>query len=99
MGQIDEELLRPLAAKYIWWKTPDEAVQFPDRIIAQVMDIGDYDDLLLLIQSVGEDYLREVLTNAEAGQFRPKSWHYWHYRLGLSQTPEQIPPMPKRKVS
>lgn len=74
-----------LAAKHIWWETPDDAIQFPNRIIAQVMDIGDYDEVLVLIKSVGEDDLRKVLTNAEVSQFRPRSWHYWHYRLGLSE--------------
>ncbi|MGQ0593773.1 MAG: hypothetical protein ACT4QB_14350 [Gammaproteobacteria bacterium] len=42
MGQIDREILRQFAAKYIWWKTPGGALQYPDRVIAQVMDIGDY---------------------------------------------------------
>jgi len=36
--------LKQFAAKYIWWKTPEEAVARPERVIAQVMNIGDYDD-------------------------------------------------------
>ena len=28
--------LRELAKKYLWWKTPDEAIQLPYRVIAQV---------------------------------------------------------------
>src|SRR5277367_1893162 len=27
--------LRSLAARYVWWKTPDEAMQFPSRVAAQ----------------------------------------------------------------
>ncbi len=41
----DIQLLAALARKYIWWKTPQEATRQPERIIAQVMDIGDYDDV------------------------------------------------------
>ena len=29
-------VLRGLAAKYIWWKTPDEAMLYPERVVAQV---------------------------------------------------------------
>lgn len=35
----DREALKSFA-KYIWWKTPDEAVAFPERLVAQVMNIG-----------------------------------------------------------
>ena len=39
------ELLMRLARKYIWWKTPADAVAMPERIMAQIMDIGDYLDV------------------------------------------------------
>ena len=90
--------LRRLATKYIWWKNPEEALKNPDRILAQVMDIGDYNDALFLIQHVGEDRLRRVLAQAEAGFFSPKSWTYWHYRLGLSKLGE-VPDLPTRRVA
>jgi len=45
MVHIDPNALKPLASKYIWWKTPDEAVAMPERVIAQVMNIGDYADV------------------------------------------------------
>ena len=28
------QLLKQLAARYIWWKTPDEALRYPGRILA-----------------------------------------------------------------
>jgi hypothetical protein len=88
--------LLPFAARYIWWKSPEEAVAMPDRVIAQVMNIGDYTDVLALIDIVGEDRFHHVLIHAEIGQFNMRSWAYWHYRLGLI-SPDQIPPsMPKR---
>jgi hypothetical protein len=48
------------------------------------MDIGDWDDVVVLIECLGEEHLRKVLMRAEAGQFRPKSWHFWHYKLGFA---------------
>jgi len=61
VGQIDRDVLKRLASKYVWWKTPDEAVDIPDRVIAQVMNIGDYADVQQLVHQVGDDVLREVI--------------------------------------
>ena len=91
------EQLKTFARKYIWWKTPEDAVALPERIVAQVMDIGDYDDVQSLVHEAGAAYLREVLTHAEAGQFSPRSWTYWHYRLGLS-APGEVPSLPNRRL-
>jgi hypothetical protein len=98
MSQLDRIALKRLAEKYIWWKTPDEVFAQPERLYAQVMNVGDYGDVLSLVDNVGENALREVLAHAEIGQFSERSWAYWHYRLGLA-LPEQVPPMPSRKVA
>ncbi|MDR1064067.1 MAG: hypothetical protein LBL48_09105 [Azoarcus sp.] len=98
MIQVSQEALKPLAGKYIWWKTPDEAVAMPERVIAQVMNIGDYTDVQLLAAQVGDEVLRDVLTNAEAGQFNERSWTYWHYRLGLSGV-DCVPALPVRRFA
>jgi hypothetical protein len=68
----------------------------PARVIAQVMDIGDYDDVQALVLQVGDEVLREVLRHAEAGQFNERSWTYWHYRLGLAGV-DEVPPLPLRR--
>jgi hypothetical protein len=94
--QNPEPLLR-LAAKYVWWKTPEDAIRHPDAIIAKVMDLGDYDDVQALAREAGEDRLRQVLQRAEAGQFSEKSWAYWHYRLRLSD-PGTVPALPRRRT-
>lgn len=98
MSYIDQDGLKRFAGKYIWWKTPDEAVAMPERVIAQVMNIGDYADVHALAALVGDDVLRAVLTHAEAGQFNERSWAYWHYRLGLASV-DQVPSTPVRKFA
>lgn len=96
--QIHELLLR-LAPRYVWWKGAEDAVKKPERVIAQIMDIGDFDDVQAMAAVVGDDVLRDVLTHAGAGQFNPRSWHYWHYRLGLARYGEiPVPPIPVRKI-
>jgi hypothetical protein len=84
----------------VWWKTPEEAMRFPERVAAQVMNLGTWGDLTALIEAAGEPYLRQVLRGAEAGQLDVRSWHYWHYRLGLAEYGVRpVPPMPARKVA
>jgi hypothetical protein len=95
---VNRALLEKLAAKYVWWTSPRIASATPDRVVAHVMNIGDYGDVQELIGSVGEAYLRRVLVNAEIGQFNDRSWHYWHYRLALCDV-GQVPPLPVRQVA
>lgn len=90
-------LLKGLAARHIWWKTPDEALNYPARIVAQTMDRGNLAEIAILTDALGEEYLKDVLVRAEAGQFSPRSWHYWHYRLGLAAD-RPIPPEPVRVI-
>ena len=95
---IQNSVLSKFALKYIWWKTPEEATLFPDRIIAQVMNIGDFTDVEILFKQVPSEYLKKIVLNAGAGEFTERSWHYWHYRLNIS-TLDQVPPLPVRKIA
>lgn len=91
-------MLRQFASKYIWWKSPDEAAELPGRVIAQVMDMGDYADVLALAAQLGDDVLRDVLIHAKVGQFSARSWHDWHCRLDLAEI-DEVPPLPVRKLA
>jgi hypothetical protein len=86
-----------LAQKYMWWKPVSESVKTPEQVAAQVMNLGDYEDICRLSEAVVEDYLRHVVEHAEAGMFDARSWHYWHYRLGLAE-PDKVPPLPSRVI-
>lgn len=97
MREYDQEILRQLARKYIWWKSSDITLCRPQRIVAQVMNLGDYDDVQRLAHHLGDEALRQALRNAEPGQFNERSWTYWHYRLGLSEL-HHVPPLPARNV-
>lgn len=67
MSQTDIDLVMYLAGKYVWWKTPEEAVAMPERVVAQVMNIGDYSDVQKLASQVGDKVLRDVISHAQAG--------------------------------
>lgn len=87
-----------LATKYCWWKTPEESLAYPQRVIAAIMDKGTFSDIQLLLSLIGEEGLRDALSRAEPGQFRPRSWAYWQYRLNglyehsLSALPRRVIP-------
>lgn len=84
---------------YIWWQSAEESLARPERLIAQIMDIGDWDDERNLEISLGAELLRDVLTHAEPGWFRPKSWSFWNYRLKVVLFDAEPPEMPHRSLS
>lgn len=88
------------ANKYIWWQNARESILRPSRVIVQIMDIGTFEDCRELEAVFEKESLIKALRNSEAGQLRPQSWSYWHYRLGiLMNASDELPPMPKRKFA
>lgn len=85
--------LTRMAGKYIWWQTPDYSLRTPDRILAQVMDLGDFEDTVTLRRLYTSQRLEAVLAHALPGWFRPKSWAFWHCILG-----KETPPLPRRRI-
>ena len=64
------------------------------RIIAQAMNLGTFDDIVVLEQTVGKSRLVEVMLRAEPGWFSDRSWEFWRGRLSLSAggaIPEEAP--------
>ena len=90
------ELLRG-ATRYIWWEQPEAAVRRPDRVIAQVMNLGAFEDVQRMLAVLGEEAFRQVLATAEPGWFNERSWTYWWYRLGGTPAGEPVPAMPVRR--
>ena len=88
--------IRALARRYVWWLPPDRALALPQRVIAQVLDLGTMADCAALEAHFGRPAMRRVLQRAEPGWFRERSWGFWHYRLGLTQWGDEPPPLPTR---
>ena len=91
-------LLTDMARKYVWWMSPEEALDYPARIVAQVMNIGVFRDASRVAETLGDDCLRNIVKTAEAGWFNDRSWHYWNYRLGLAAV-DHVPPLPVRRFA
>jgi hypothetical protein len=94
---IDDQTWRAIVARYVWWESAVEAEAYPERVLARVMSIGDFEDIENVARQLGGDILRDIILHAEAGWFDEGSWHYWHYRLGLCDLGD-VPPLPKRAI-
>ena len=97
-GDSTWPVLLELADRYIWWKTPAEAARYPDRVLAQVMDIGTFEDCRAMRAAFGDERLRRVMRRAEPGWFRARSWAFWQVALGIDAGPRpvrrKLPPAP-----
>ncbi len=91
--------LKQLARKYIWWKTPDLALSDWHHFLAQIMTLGTIEDCGWVMKNLGDDELKKVLFHPPIGVFNSRSWHYWHYKLGLAQEEADIPPLPQRSFN
>ena len=90
-------LMKRMAQRYIWWQPPETSMADPQRIIAQVMDVGTLEDIQALAGAVGRNTMIEVMKHAQPGWFRPRSWAFWHTALGLAGA-GRIPPIPSRRL-
>jgi len=73
----------------------------PEQIVAQVMNMGDWNDVCRLVDLIGDEGLCRVIKQTEIGMFNERSWHYWHYwhyRLGLAKM-GCVPELPARELS
>lgn len=82
-----------LAHRYVWWNTLDWAYAHPTVFLANVMDLGSWDDIQTMRHEVDDTILKSVLLHAAAGCFHARSWDYWHVKFGIYP----IPSMPKRE--
>ena len=84
--------LNTLAKKYIWWETPEWAYAHPTVFLANLMNLGSWNDISLARKILGDAVLKQALLEAPPGYFNYRAWDYWHLKFGI--TP--IPPLPKR---
>ncbi|MEB3201079.1 MAG: hypothetical protein VKK62_11210 [Synechococcaceae cyanobacterium] len=95
---VDSDSLKSFAARLIWWQPVEQSLRHPDRVIAQVLELGTFEEGEQLRRALGDGRLATVLQQAEPGWFSPRSWTYWHRKLGLASS-GALPPLPRRRLS
>ena len=88
-------LLSSFATRYIWWRDPQPPSD--DRIIAQVMNIGTWDDICRLEEAFSPEELRAVMLRAAPGWISDRSWNFWRGRL-LHKSAGPVPEGPPRRT-
>ena len=78
------DVIAEFGRKYLWWEPVSGQPHSEDRIIAQTMNLGTYDDSLLLEEAVGKARLLEVMLRAEPGWINDRSWEFWRGRLSFA---------------
>lgn len=95
LAQAAPRTLEDVARRLVWWKTPEEAVSDPHRLLAQIMALGTVEDLRVARSRFSDADFRAVLAQAPPGVFDVRSWAYWHRVLGLGEAPE----LPRRSLA
>jgi hypothetical protein len=81
--------LQGIAARVCWWEPAEETLKDTPLFLCRVMTFGTWDDASFCLEHFGRDAFRSALLSAPPGLLDPRSWHYWHHRLGMLPVPEQ----------
>ena len=73
-----------MAQKNVWWQPPEETLADRKLFLAQIMTLGTVEDVRWMLAAASGDELRAVLRDPPVGVFNPRSWSFWHLRLGLN---------------
>jgi len=90
----ESEHARHLAAKYVWWRDPCEALQDETHFLGMLMTYGTLEDTQWMLKNFSQDELRRAIRGARPGVFNGRSWHFWHVWLGLGSPG----PLPEREL-
>ena len=90
----DDVVLRELASRYVWWKSPEQALERRSHWLCQLLQLGTAEDVRSARRILGDEALREALRSAPPGVLDARSWSYWH--LVLFGSP--VPPLPRRPL-
>lgn len=90
-------LINELDRRYLWWRPVDGLPFCEDRVVAQIMNLGTYDDILKLEAALGRPHLVDIMLRAEPGWLSDRSWKFWRGQLSFA-TGEALPETAPRRA-
>jgi hypothetical protein len=84
INHASQSAIAEFCRKYLWWEPVGGQPHSEDRIIAQTMNLGTYEDILLLERAIGKPRLVEIMLRAEPGWISDRSWEFWRGRLSFA---------------
>lgn len=88
------EELRAIAARVIWFESPEDSLRYPKRFLAYLMTYGTLEDIVTARKYFSNREFDSVLQEPPAGIFDPRSWTYWNLVYG--HDPDR--PLPQRRL-
>ncbi|HDN27932.1 MAG TPA: hypothetical protein ENG03_12730 [Thioploca sp.] len=85
--------LKQVASRLIWWQPPEISIKNSKRLITQVMEYGNLEDVQAMLYDINREEIIDALDNPLPGVMTAKSWHFWHIYFG-----KPVPPLPKRRL-
>lgn len=95
-SETANDLITELGDKYVWWEPANEGPHSEERILAQAMNLGTYDDIRRLERILGYERLAQIMLEAQPGWFSDRSWEFWRGRLSL-ELGRALPDEPPRR--
>jgi hypothetical protein len=92
----EDALIAEFDKRYMWWRPIGGGAHSRERVIAQVMNLGSYEDIRRLERVLGREALGEVMRNAAPGWFTPRAWEFWRGRFSASGV--DVPPRPPQRL-
>lgn len=89
-----EPALVELARRYVWWESPERALERRDLLLCQLMQLGTEEDVALARRTWGDAAFKHALRHAPPGLLDARSWNFWNLFYG--HVP--VPPPPSRPL-
>jgi hypothetical protein len=86
------EALR-LAARYVWWQTPETTLSDIDSLLCRIMTDGTAEDYVAACKLWGEAAFMRALERAPPGAVDERSWRFWHLHFKIP-----LRPYPRRRL-
>jgi hypothetical protein len=90
----EQDTLRALASKYVWWQPPDVTLARGWHFLCQMMTLGTAEDMRTVRRLLGDEAMIDALEHAPPGVMDPKSWNFWHLFFGRPVPPLPVRPLP-----
>ena len=85
--------LEQVRARMLWWQVPGSPPASNKRLITQIMEYGNLEDVQAMLQHFSKAEILDALERPLAGVLTSKSWNFWYIYFG-----KDVPPLPKREL-
>lgn len=83
-----------IARRVVWFEKPQDVLSDPGRFLAYAMTYATPADMKIIRRYISDDDFRALLLQIPPGIVDPRSWAYWHAKMGIYPPPA----IPERRI-